>query len=594
MLGPVFRFEAIRSTRRGRFYATRVAFGLALLLYVWSETTSWQANLGRFPTARTAGLAATAFGRFAVAQFLAVAVLVPALTAGAIGEEARRRTLPDLLASNLTCAEILLGKVAARWLHVVAGVLLGLPIVGLLGLLGGLDPGVVLLVYALTGAVLLFVGGLSTLVSALVLRPGIALLFSYLLTLVWLVLPILLVSWSRGFAGNTWLTGIGEAVLLRHPLGVFLVLQNMLTNWLWVPGGGWVVGPYSLPSLAAESIAIHAGLGTLALMLGVLALKARREGWLAFPARRFRASQPVSRPPCGDRPMLWKERYVSGLDNRSSRAAWVLAVLTVAAVVGYLADPIRQGLRRGPVLHPLIDALRAAFVTLNLIALLVVAALGALSIVGEKERDTWLSLRTTLVTGREIVRAKQFGAVWTLRWLLPGFVAVWAVGLLSGAVSGIGVVATALGLAVFGWFASALGVAVSTLASDTPRALVLTLGVLFLTQVGYLVPLLALWHWLELYPPIFLFGMTPYVQWAALLAPEEWSRFQNHGVVPPMIGPLIVYRGPSVIPTYVLSLALHASASWGLTRWASLRLDAPPSPARVLREPSRQPAAPAL
>ena len=72
-------------------------------------------------------------------------ILTPALVAGAIADEKRRKTLHYLLASQLTGPEIVLGKLLVRMLYV--GVLLGVsfPVMSLLVLLGGIDPMLVLL-----------------------------------------------------------------------------------------------------------------------------------------------------------------------------------------------------------------------------------------------------------------------------------------------------------------------------------------------------------------------------------------------------------------------------------------------------------------
>ena len=67
--------------------------------------------------------------------------------AGIIPDEFQRKTLHYLLASRLSSAEIVLGKLGARLVHVVAFVALGLPIVSLLMLYGGLNPANILYVY---------------------------------------------------------------------------------------------------------------------------------------------------------------------------------------------------------------------------------------------------------------------------------------------------------------------------------------------------------------------------------------------------------------------------------------------------------------
>ena len=60
----------------------------------------------------------------ATVQGIAVLLLTPTLVAGVIADERQRKTLHYLLASRLSSGEIILGKLAARLLHV--GVFLGL------------------------------------------------------------------------------------------------------------------------------------------------------------------------------------------------------------------------------------------------------------------------------------------------------------------------------------------------------------------------------------------------------------------------------------------------------------------------------------
>ena len=73
----------------------------------------------------------------------------------------------------------------------------------------------------------------------------------------------------------------------------------------------------------------------------------------------------------------------------------------------------------------------------------VVAAAAAVAVTGEREQDTWISLRTTLLTPGEIVLAKQFGAAWAARWLGLAILAVGGLGLLVGAIHPLGVAVAA-------------------------------------------------------------------------------------------------------------------------------------------------------
>src|SRR5439155_10298292 len=61
-------------------------------------------------------------------QFGAVLLITPALTAGAIAEERQRQTLDDLLLTRLSGRDIVLGKLAARWVQVVGVLLAGVPV----------------------------------------------------------------------------------------------------------------------------------------------------------------------------------------------------------------------------------------------------------------------------------------------------------------------------------------------------------------------------------------------------------------------------------------------------------------------------------
>src|SRR5580704_17473643 len=114
-LGPVVRYELITKARRGRFYLVRVVYGLFLLLQLWGLFQTWQMNHpagGKI--AEVHEFAEDAFIQFAWIQGLALLCVIPALVAGVIADEHQRKTLHYLLASRLSSAEIVLGKLGAR------------------------------------------------------------------------------------------------------------------------------------------------------------------------------------------------------------------------------------------------------------------------------------------------------------------------------------------------------------------------------------------------------------------------------------------------------------------------------------------------
>ncbi|MFO0956748.1 MAG: hypothetical protein U0800_04680 [Isosphaeraceae bacterium] len=201
MLGPLFRLELIRTSRRGKVHGLRALVGFAVLLYLSLEWGQWDRATG--PIHRAAGVAAEAiFSRFGLALWGAVALLVPTITAGIIGEEARKETLPDLFATRLSTAEILLAKAGVGWLSVLSSLLATSPFLAILAFLGGLEPWLVAFVLGTSAATLIFLGGLSALCASAFPRSGGAISGAILATLSWLALPLLAMNILGGRLGG--------------------------------------------------------------------------------------------------------------------------------------------------------------------------------------------------------------------------------------------------------------------------------------------------------------------------------------------------------------------------------------------------------
>ena len=76
----------------------------------------------------------------------------PAATAGAVCLDKARGTLDHVLATDLSNAEIVLGKLGVRLIPVLGLIVCVLPVVALSGLMGGIDP------MALGGSFLVAIG----------------------------------------------------------------------------------------------------------------------------------------------------------------------------------------------------------------------------------------------------------------------------------------------------------------------------------------------------------------------------------------------------------------------------------------------------
>src|SRR5207247_1074992 len=126
--------------------------------------------------------------------------------------------------------------------------------------------------------------------------------------------------------------------------------------------------------------------------------------------------------------------------------------------------------RQGPGLA-MKEALRDSSSALAVLGMLAVAASAAVSLTGEREQDTWVSLATTLLTPIEIIRSKQFAALWSARRIAVALLIFWAAGLLLGAIHPLGALAAAWIVLSCAWFIAAVGVYVSARARNSTRAL---------------------------------------------------------------------------------------------------------------------------
>ena len=134
-LGPVLRYELIATSRRGRYYAARIAVRalLALRRLERAGIRSTRGGIEVDPAHGAAGGVRLPGDGVGVQWRAILLVIIPAMTAGVIADAYRRKTLRDLLASGLSARAIVVGKLGARLVHVAVFVTIGLPVVSLPG-----------------------------------------------------------------------------------------------------------------------------------------------------------------------------------------------------------------------------------------------------------------------------------------------------------------------------------------------------------------------------------------------------------------------------------------------------------------------------
>jgi ABC-type transport system involved in multi-copper enzyme maturation permease subunit len=535
LLGPIFRAELLRTARRRRYYLIRFLYGLVLLFIIWIGYEEATAGTSTITIADAARYAENSFLRFAIIQMITILVMIPALFGGAIADEKQRKTLHYLMASRLSSFEIVVDKVLGRAPHVAVFLALGLPVVCLLGLIGGVPPEYVVIAYVGTFTTASMAVALTVLVSTVSRRVRQAVLIAYVLMLAWQFVPIIVYgAVSRLYPVTyAWIEPINTWVGATSPLLVY-ALTAIRSGRL-----------ASVNAYAVEQFAWMVGLqlGAAALMILVAVWRLRptfrhheatqpRRNWFERKkARRARAPRWWDRPECGGDAMAWKERYFARTDVFTKLVilpATILVSVFLALVVGIdesivraFSDLWHQGFRAWGGGDALVEHLRVFSAWYVAIWLLSVAGASASSVAVEREEDTWISLTATPLTGWEILRGKILGAVWGQRGFAAIPLGLWTIGLLTGSVHPLGFLGAVVALGVATWLVAAVGIRASLKATTTSKALTSTFATL---AVLYGYPFFFIWAFLDAY---------------------RWDRYYATFVgLPPriVVGPLATYR----------------------------------------------------
>jgi ABC-type transport system involved in multi-copper enzyme maturation permease subunit len=511
--GPVFAFELLATAWRARFYLIRALYAVVLLLILWAAHGIWKSQVvGELPFYLVNWFAFSTFCAIAIGQESLVLVLTPSLVAGVIADEKQRKTLHYLLASRFCSPEIVLGKLLARMLYV--GILLGvsLPVLSLVVLLGGVDPQLVVLACAAISTSW-FLAALSIWVSTIARRVREAFFLAYGLEVVWLFSSLILGNvWVPGWqALNTvvgWLAawiGYSSPVELGRQFAYSLVgnvvaggrpsWQSLLELVCWMIGLELVCG-LVMGLLAAWKLRPifkrQQNDGRIRPSSGLRSILSSRPRWW------FRRRPSTS----AERPMLWKELHT----DRTSVPAPFVAFLLLLIVAGYLtywtvwlgtnafAEAWDNGFGWNSSSMARLDRskfqlfLQLTLPFLYIMGIIAVAGAAAAAITSEHEDDTWVSLAVTDLTGREIIFSKLLGALKRGLRFAEVILSMAALGVAAGSLHPASVPLLIIALLIYGWFAAALGLWISSHLRSTWRAQFLTIACLVLiSTVGQVV-----------------------------------------------------------------------------------------------------------
>ena len=201
LLGAVFEREIRFAPRSRGLFVARSVYCAALLAIVatcWLVVTGTQSITTPGDTAR---FGATLLRILAPLQ-LSLAMLAAALTgAVAVSSEKDRRTLELLLVSRLSDRELVLGKLAASLVRVLLLLVSAVPIFAIAGLFGGVTPGQLARLFAVTAAAALAAASIATAVAFWKETTFQALAITMFALVAWVAAGELAAAWRGAEAG---------------------------------------------------------------------------------------------------------------------------------------------------------------------------------------------------------------------------------------------------------------------------------------------------------------------------------------------------------------------------------------------------------
>jgi ABC-type transport system involved in multi-copper enzyme maturation permease subunit len=526
LFGPILAYDLARHARRPRTYLSRLAYVAVLFFCLWVNVAIHSNRLYYPPETapptgeRMAALTEGFFYTFLAVQFALTLILTPAYVAPAIADEKERKTLEFLLTTDLDSREIVLGKLLARLGQVALLLLAGLPVLGAVQFLGGVEPELVFAGFAATALTALSLAGVAMLASVCSSRTREAVGLAYALPVVYLMFCIAgdaLVEF--GLATPIPLFGVLSAADCVHAFQCGSPPHAFARLFSGSPGS--VVILPALPAYAAFHLLVAAAAVTLAVLgLRPLALlPAGGAGTVRAGRAKTAAAPPRAPRPVVGRPMVWKECHFgdSTEPRLRKRPRYLLLTLGTLASAFYVYADYEFGRRLGPA-----DTLSLRFnLHVRTIGTLLAfggsvatAVQGALAVRTEKDKATLDSLLTSPLSADEILFGKWVGCLWGLRWPTLWLAIVYLVGLVAGGLSALAV--PLLAVAAFAYWATlaVVGLWFSVVCRTTLRAIVAAVAGVAVLWGGYWALLALCCGPFELpreseFMPKFVMGITP-------------------------------------------------------------------------------------
>lgn len=490
-LGPVFAREVVTTPRRPRHYLVRAVYVTALLVLM---CTAWLVVAGTQIIRNTGDMARFGSILFQILAPLQLALMVflSALTAAsAVSQEKDRRTLILLLMTRMSNGELVLGKLFASLLNVLAMLAAAFPVFVLITLFGGVSLQQVIRVFGVTFTATLAAGSLGSLFAFWREKTFQTLAMTALALMLWigiweglgvfrpdLELVVASLSPIRAILAATQPAlgqplGLDGAVLFMLAASGAVILLNGISIAMvrvWNPSREVRRGQSESESMQTIFRAGHEA--TVA-----ESETARAEHVDARVRTSFAKSRRV-----WDNPILWREActWAYGRKVLVIRAAYVLLFCIVAAGVHWSIAEVTAGRASRAIIPPPAVPLAPFF----FISLVIVNALAVTSITNERDGQALDLLLVTDLTPKEFVFGKLGGVFWVTKEMvvLPMLLCIYL--WWQGGMSTENLVFVLIGMSVMYSFANMLGIHCGMHYANSRSAIGVSLGVVFFLFLG--------------------------------------------------------------------------------------------------------------
>jgi ABC-type transport system involved in multi-copper enzyme maturation permease subunit len=409
------------SARRWQVYAGRSVFVLLVLIglgLVWvarvrlgfGTSPSWAAY------EQMARLGEWFFYAMAGIQVSLVLLAAPASTAAAMCSDRARGTLAHMMVTDLSDAEIALGKLGARLAPIAGLIACGVPVAALMTLLGGVEFDVIVGLFVVSVSVAVIGCVLSLTISVWAAKTHDVLMAVYMILALWLMaLPI----WD----------GISTSAKLG-PAPAWFVKANpfVLVFAPYVKPGTVDVRDYAI--FAAAALLLSAALVAVVIVrlrrvvISNLGRPEHAARWRLPELKQFFPSWPS--PTLDGNPVLWREWH-RNRPSKLGRRLWATLLIICWSIVAWGTYGLITGLDERAS-----NSLDAGYALLLVFGLLLLSATAPTALAEERARGSLDVLLATPLSTRSIVLAKWWGAY--RRVLVLAVMTVYVSVFLAGAV----------------------------------------------------------------------------------------------------------------------------------------------------------------